>query len=112
MKTSLIEFSRKARLVKKSDSYEVYDLALEDLILSMTVLHRDKSTTGHSHDDTEEIYLFIEGKGEIELNRRGEKVLNGDIVMVPRNVFHRVFNTGDDDLIFLSFFEKCQYRGK
>lgn len=38
MRTSLTEFSKKAKLVKKSDRYEVYDLTLESLVLSMTVL--------------------------------------------------------------------------
>lgn len=112
MKTSLSEFSKKARLVKKSNRYEVYDLALESLVLSMTVLHRDKSTTGHSHDDTEEIYLFIEGEGEIQLDNEKQDVVSGDIVMIPRKVFHRIFNSGSGDLTFLSFFEKYQGRGK
>ena len=38
MRTSLAKFSKKAKLVKKSDRYEVYDLTLESLVLSMTVL--------------------------------------------------------------------------
>lgn len=38
MRTSLTEFSKKAKLVKKSGRYEVYDLTLESLVLSMTVL--------------------------------------------------------------------------
>jgi len=112
IKTSLTEFSNKARLVKKSDRYEVYDLALERLVLSMTVLHQGKSTTGHSHDDTEEIYLFISGEGEIQLDDRKQGVVDGDIVLLPQKVFHRVFNTGNGDLTFVSSFEKYQGRGK
>lgn len=112
MRTSLTEFSKKAKLVKKSDRYEIYDLALEGLVLSMTVLHRDKSTTGHSHDDTEEIYLFIGGKGEIHLDNEKQGVVSGDIVIIPSGVFHRVFNAGDGDLTFLCLFKKYPGRGK
>lgn len=112
MKTSLTEFSNKAKLVKKSDRYEVYDLALEDLVLSMTVLHRHKSTTGHSHEDTEEIYLFIGGNGEIQLDNEKQDVASGDIVTVLRKVFHRVSNSGNGDLTFLSLFKKYHGRGK
>ena len=110
MKISLSEFSKKAKLVKKSDRYEVYDLVLGNLVLSMTVLHQDKSTGGHSHDDIEEIYFFIEGEGEIELDKREEDVTSGDIIVIPRKVFHRVSNKGQDDLTFFSIFEKYQGR--
>ena len=108
----LNEFTKRASLVKKSDGYEVYDLALESLVLSMTVLYRDKSTTGHSHDDTEEIYLFIGGKVEIQLDNEKQDVVSGDIVIIPRGIFHHVFNKGKGNLTFLSFFEKYQGRGK
>ena len=106
MKTSLTGFSRKAQLVKKSDRYEVYDLALESLVLSMTVLHPDKATTGHAHDDMEEVYLFVEGEGKIRLDSKEENVVAGDIVIVAKKVFHRVVNSGNGDLIFLCVSEK------
>lgn len=112
MKTSINGFSQKARLVKKSDRYEVYDLALETLVLSMTVLHQDKSTTGHSHDDTEEVYLFVTGEGQIQLGDEKQDAVSGDIVTISRGVFHRVFNKGNDDFTFLSLFNKYPGRGK
>lgn len=112
MKIALNEFSHKAKLVKKSDRYEVYDLAMESLVLSMTVLHRGKSTTGHSHDETEEIYLFIGGRGQIQLDDEKQDIAGGDIVTIPRGVFHRVSNRGNDDFTFLSLFNKYSSRGK
>jgi len=111
MKTCLAEFGKKAEMVKKSDRYEVYDLAVGNLVLSMTVLHPGKATTGHSHEDTEEISLFVRGDGEIELDGERQPVRAEDVVAVPREVFHRVFNTGDTDLEFLCFFERRRYRG-
>ncbi len=111
MITSIKEFTKKAKLVKVSDRYKVYDLALESLVLSMTILHEGKSTTGHSHDDTEEIYLFINGDGKIELNNENHDVVTGNIIIVPRGVFHRVSNTGDFDLTFIAIFEKYPGRG-
>ena len=112
MKIPLNQFTRKAMLVKKSDRYEVYDLGLENLVICMTVLHEDKSTIGHFHNDTEEIYFFVKGEGEIQLDDKREDVTGGDIVLTPRGIFHRVFNKEKGDLIFLSFFEKYQGRGK
>ena len=112
MKIQLNQFASKANLVKESDRYEVYDLGLENLVISMTVLHEDKSTTGHSHNDTNEIYFFIKGKGKIQLDNRREDVTEGDIVLISRGVFHRVFNQEKGDLTFLCFFEKYPDREK
>jgi len=54
----------------------------------MTVLYKGKSTTRHSHIDTEEIYLVVKGKGGIQLGEEGkEEVVSGDIVVIPRGVF-------------------------
>ena len=82
MKIPLNEFTRKATLSKTSDRYEVYDLGLENLVISMTVLHEGKSTTGHFHNDTEEIYFFVKGKGEIQLDDKKEDVTDSDIVLI------------------------------
>ncbi len=112
MKIPLNQFTRKAMLVKKSDRYEVYDLGLENLVISMTVLHKDKSTIGHFHNDAEEIYFFVKGEGEIQLDDKKEDVTDSDIVLIPRGISHRVFNKGKVNLTFLSFFEKYQGRGK
>jgi quercetin dioxygenase-like cupin family protein len=112
MKTSLTEFKKKARLVKKSDRYEVYDLVLDELALSMTVLHQDKSTVGHSHDDTEEVYLLVEGKGQIQLDNEKQEIVSGDIIIVPRGAWHRIFNLDNSNLTFLSLFKKYHGRGK
>jgi len=112
MNISLNEFTRKASLVKKSDRYEVYDLGLENLVVSMTVLYKGKSTTGHFHNDAEEINFFIEGEGKMQLDNRKEDITSGNIVLIPRGIFHRVFNKEKSNLIFLSFFEKYQGRGK
>ena len=112
MKIPLNQFTRKAMLAKKSDKYEVYDLGLENLVISMTVLHEDKSTIGHFHNDTEEIYFFVKGEGGIQLDDKKEDVTDSDIVLIPRGISHQVFNKGKGNLTFLSFFEKYQGRGK
>jgi len=112
VKISITEFTKKAELVKNSDLYKVYDLVLEEMVVSMTVLYRDKSTTGHSHDSTEEIYLFLEGKGKMQLNNENSNVASGDIVTIPRGIFHRVFNISDSKLIFLCVFKKYPGRGE
>lgn len=113
LKIPLGEFTKIATLVKSSSRYEVYDLSLENLVVSMTILYEGESTVGHSHNEVEEVYLFVEGKGEIQLGEREkEDVASGDIVMIPQGTFHRVFNKGKGDLRLISLFEKYQGRGE
>lgn len=93
-------------VVKKDDRYIVKDnTELKNLIVSSTTLHRGKSTSGHSHAGQEEVYNFIFGSGEMELDGERFRVQAGDIVLVKDGVFHRVFNTGAVDLYFVCVFE-------
>lgn len=103
-------------------SYEIYDLlskktGLRKLVISMTVLYPGKvssefkMTTGHSHKQ-EEVYFFLEGNGQIILNRKKLKVRKSDLITVPKKVWHRVINTGKKELVFLSIFQKYGKRGE
>lgn len=100
------DFPRRGKLVKRDERYEVYDIAMERLVASVTVLHPGKETTGHAHGEAEEVYYFARGEGEILLGGERTRVKEGDVVLIPKASFHRVYNTGGEDLIFLSIFEK------
>lgn len=105
MKVSLSDFPKVAELVKSDERYEVYDFKMKNLVVSTTLLHKGKETTGHSHS-VEEVYFFAEGKGEVQLNDKRHKVKKNDIVVIPRGYFHKVFNTSGKRLIFICVFEK------
>ncbi|MDI6642983.1 MAG: sugar phosphate nucleotidyltransferase [Candidatus Hodarchaeaceae archaeon] len=109
-KTYLQAF-RDARLVKSDDRYVVCDKALgKSLVLSITILHAGKQTSGHSHP-VAEVYFFVEGEGEIELDGRRQRVKSKDVIPIKPNQFHRVYNTSDRELIFVCAFEKYGERG-
>lgn len=100
-----------ARLVKSDDRYVVCDKPLgKSLVLSITILHAGKHTTGHSHPAAE-VYYFVEGEGEIELDGRRQRVKGKDVIPIKPDEFHRVYNTSDKDLIFVCAFEKYGERG-
>lgn len=108
-KISLDNFPHIAERIRHTDVYDVFDLAdrLDHLTVSETVLHAGKSTKGHRHDNQEEVYLFLEGTGGMELDDYGFYVGKGDLVPVPAGIFHRVHNTMDKgDLRVLCVFEK------
>jgi|TARA_B100000959_G_C14413789_1_gene391590 oxalate decarboxylase/phosphoglucose isomerase-like protein (cupin superfamily) len=106
----LDEFSKKGKLVKKDERYEVYDIEMEHLVASLTILFPGKTTTGHIHNNVEEVYYFSNGSGSILLNNKKLKVNREDIILIPKKTFHRVYNSGIEDLIFISIFEKYEGR--
>lgn len=100
-----------ARLVKSDDRYIICDKPLgENLVLSITILHAGKQTTGHFHP-VSEVYFFVEGQGEIELDGNRRVVGSKDVVPIKPGEFHRVYNTSDKDLVFICVFEKYGERG-
>jgi mannose-6-phosphate isomerase-like protein (cupin superfamily) len=93
-------------VVKRDDRYEVKDnRALKNLIVSSTRLHVGKNTSGHSHAGQEEVYQFVFGTGEMEVDDNRFNVHPGDVVLIPDGAFHRVYNTGDEDLYFVCVFD-------
>lgn len=92
--------------VKDDETYTVVDnTELNNLVVSTTRLHSGKSTRGHSHPGQEEVYTFMFGSGEMEINDTRFPVTAGDVVIIPDGVFHRVHNTQVVDLAFLCVFD-------
>jgi len=93
-------------VVKQDDRYVVKDNnLLKNLILSSTRLNPGKQTTGHRHAGQEEVYLFVEGNGEMLLDEERFPVKAGDIVLIEDGVFHRVYNTSESELYFVCVFD-------
>ena len=58
-------------VVKDDHRYVVKDnTLLKNLVLSSTMLSANKSTTGHRHAGQEEVYMFISGSGQMELDHK------------------------------------------
>ncbi len=94
------------KIVKKDDRYIVEDdTSLRDLVVSRTILHAGKSTTGHSHKGQEEVYIFQYGSGQMEIDDRVIDVEEDKIVLIKDGEFHRVHNTGKSNLIFVCVFK-------
>jgi mannose-6-phosphate isomerase-like protein (cupin superfamily) len=93
-------------IVKSNSTYTVKDnTELKNLVVSSTMLSANKSTTGHRHKGQEEVYIFISGKGQMELDHKIFDVQEGDTVLIQDNVFHKVHNTTDYGLYFVCIFD-------
>lgn len=109
------KYKEEATLIRNNDTYNVFDLyKLKNLSLSLTELHAHKNTSGHSHSEADEVYVFVSGKGKIDINEDGvenyQNCESGDVFIIPRGAFHKVYNTSDEQLTFWSIFEKYENR--
>jgi mannose-6-phosphate isomerase-like protein (cupin superfamily) len=81
------------KTVKQDHRYIVKDnTMLETLVVSTTLLNPSCKTTGHKHKGQEEVYIFNEGEGLIEIDEKKFSVKKGDIVLIQDGAFHRVHN--------------------
>lgn len=95
-------------VIKASAVYTLRDnKTLKNLVLSQTILHVSQNTNGHYHEGQEEVYFFICGRGRMIVGEKEMVVKAGDIVLIPDGLFHKVFNTGETDLVF-----NCVFDGK
>lgn len=66
----------------------------------------NKFTHRHVHDDTEQLFFILSGKGRIDLERDGKTeshmLIPNDFVHVPRNCYHQTFCEGTDSLKYLA----------
>jgi mannose-6-phosphate isomerase-like protein (cupin superfamily) len=91
-------------ITKEDDRYKVCDNSvLNNLVLSSTDLKPNKSTSGHKHSGQEEIYFFIKGSGEMEVNENKFSVTQGDTVLIEDGDFHRV-HAGNEGCYFVCVF--------
>lgn len=94
-------------VIKDNETYLLKDNShLKNLIVSSTKLHPNQSTRGHSHAGQEEVYYFVSGFGEMELDEKRFAVSAGDVILIEDGVFHRVHNlSGTEDLYFVCVFD-------
>jgi mannose-6-phosphate isomerase-like protein (cupin superfamily) len=112
MKINMEEFAAKVKPVMDTDVYSIHDLEyLEQLNVCLNILHPGKETRGHAHENSDEVYVIMEGTGECRVGDERFPVKAGDILLVKKGEFHKTFNTSDKDLKYLTIFEKYEGRG-
>ncbi len=107
MKLSICDVG--GEVVKDNETYVLKDnKTLKNLVLSSTDLKAGQSTRGHSHPGQEEVYYFISGTGEMEVDSNRFPVESGDVVLIPDGAFHRVHNGSTSDTLYFV----CVFDGK
>ena len=96
-------------VVKDNETYVLKDnKTLNNLVLSSTDLKPGQSTRGHSHPGQEEVYYFISGTGEMEIDNERFYVQGGTVVLIPDGAFHRVHNGSKNNTLYFV----CVFDGK
>jgi mannose-6-phosphate isomerase-like protein (cupin superfamily) len=62
-----------------------------------------KTTRWHALRETGERYVVLEGEGSVEIGEQPpQRVIAGDVVIIPPQVRQRISNIGAGDLVFLA----------
>lgn len=69
------------------------------LTLGHTIIYPTGTTTGHSHNDMEEVYYVVMGKGIMVVGEDEYEITQGDALYVPPGVFHTTKQAGNLPLI-------------
>jgi mannose-6-phosphate isomerase-like protein (cupin superfamily) len=69
------------------------------LTLGHTTIYPTGTTTGHSHDDMEEVYYVVMGKGIMVVGDDEYEIEQGDALYVPPGLFHTTKQRGNSPLI-------------
>ncbi len=95
-----------SKVIHSNETYDVIDNTnLDKLIVSKTILHPGKKTGGHNHSGQEEVYIFMNGRGSMIVGSNTYIVKASDTILIPDGDFHQVWNTGEEDLIFICVFD-------
>ena len=66
----------------------------QSLTMGHTIIYPTGRTTGHAHDDREEVYYILSGKGKMIVGDDEFPIKAGDALYVPPGEFHATYNTG------------------
>jgi mannose-6-phosphate isomerase-like protein (cupin superfamily) len=68
--------------------------------LAEATLDSGRATRRHYHAETEEIYVLLEGSGEMEVDGERGPVQPGDSILIPAGAWHEI-RAGAGELRFL-----------
>ncbi len=77
------------------------DSPSRNLKMGYTIVYPTGKTTGHAHDDMEEVYYILSGNGKMVVGDDEFSIKEGDAFYVPFGEYHVTYNTGIQPLSIL-----------
>ncbi len=66
----------------------------------------------HYHEDMEEVFIIIKGRGKMTVDNQMVDLVKGDAVLVPVGAVHSLANLGKSDLEYLAIGVSLQKGGR
>lgn len=101
LKDVALEPTRNGALKKVLLRHE--DVSSPLMFLNEVYVAPGETIAAHQHEDMEEIFYFLEGKGMMQIEQEIQPVVPGDRVIVPLQKIHVLENTGDQRMRFVCF---------
>jgi len=73
----------------------------DDFLLGWTVLPPGARHDRHRHHDADEFFVVLQGSGMVYTDDGREPAGKGDVVYTPREHWHGLDNTGDEDVVLV-----------
>jgi mannose-6-phosphate isomerase-like protein (cupin superfamily) len=77
------------------------DSPSRNLKMGYTIVYPTRRTTGHAHEDMEEVYFVLSGKGKMVVGEDEFPIEAGDAFYVPFGEYHVTYNVGIEPLAIL-----------
>jgi mannose-6-phosphate isomerase-like protein (cupin superfamily) len=61
-----------------------------------------EANTLHTHENEEQIYIILQGRGKVQVGEKKSEVKAGDVVYLPAKLQHGLFNTSDKPCVLLN----------
>ena len=71
--------------------------------VSLAWLQPGLSYEPHKHEDHEEVYYIIKGRGKIRVGKDIKEFRDGDVIYIPEGEIHEIINDSDEMVEFLAF---------
>ncbi len=88
--------------IKRKSLIKVGDLKSNIQTVNYAWLGGGEGLDPHKHDDCEELYFFLQGKGVMKIDEKEFVVEKEDFIVVEKGEWHSLKNPFSQRLIFLS----------
>ena len=78
------------------------DLGSRNLSVTWVAISPGAEQRLHSHEDSEQIYVIVRGRGRMQVAGDEEDVGEGDLVFIPPATDHGIVNDGSETLAYIT----------
>jgi mannose-6-phosphate isomerase-like protein (cupin superfamily) len=78
------------------------DLGSRNLSITWVDVPPGAEQRAHSHEDSEQVYVIVRGRGRMQVAGDEEDVGEGDLVFIPPATDHGIKNHGEESLVYVS----------